>query len=150
MKFKAGDRVHVKRLDWEDVNFYATLEETATDGVFSLIDCSLKEYSDRAVIAPHRGGFGNEDYYTLATDEEDTEEPEVQHIKRENKIELDNHYIIKMKKDSYVQVVTSNYYFRFTENIKRANVYEDKSDAIEHAELIGGRVLNLKRYVEVE
>lgn len=78
MEFKAGDRVHVKKLDWEDVDFFATLEETATDGVFSLIDCSLKEYSGRAVIAPHRGGFGNEDYYTLATDEEDTEEPEVQ------------------------------------------------------------------------
>ncbi|WP_436888817.1 DUF3310 domain-containing protein [Mammaliicoccus sciuri] len=78
MEFKAGDRVHVKKLDWEDVDFFATLEETAIDGVFSLIDCSLKEYSGRAVIAPHRGGFGNEDYYTLATDEEDTEEPVIQ------------------------------------------------------------------------
>lgn len=80
MKFKSGDRVHVKRLDWEDVNFYATLEKTRTDGVFCLIDCSLKDYTGRAVIAPHRGGFGNEDYYTLASDEEDTEEPVIQRI----------------------------------------------------------------------
>ncbi|WP_204206041.1 DUF3310 domain-containing protein [Mammaliicoccus sciuri] len=80
MKFKHGDRVHVKRLDWEDVDFFATLEKTRKDGVLRLIDCSLKEYSRRAVLASHRGGFGNEDYYTLATDEEDTEEPEVQRI----------------------------------------------------------------------
>lgn len=101
MEFKAGDRVHVKKLDWEYVDFFATLEETATDGVFSLIDCSLKEYSGRAVIAPHRGGFGNEDYYTLVTeeskglkwsdgssaegtpimcDEEDSEEPIIQRM----------------------------------------------------------------------
>ncbi|MCP1288307.1 DUF3310 domain-containing protein [Mammaliicoccus sciuri] len=78
MEFKAGDRVHVTRLDWEDVNFYATLEKKKTDGAFRLIDCSLKEYSCRSVLASHRGGFGNEDYYTLATDEEDTEEPVIQ------------------------------------------------------------------------
>lgn len=80
MKFKHGDRVHVKRLDWEDVDFFATLEKTRKDGVLRLIDCSLKEYSRRAVLASHRGGFGNEDYYTLATDEEDTEEPVIQCI----------------------------------------------------------------------
>lgn len=80
MQFKAGDRVHVTRLDWEDVNFFATLEKTITDGVFRLIDCSLKDYTGRAVKAPHRGGFGNEDSYTLATDEEDTEEPVIQRI----------------------------------------------------------------------
>lgn len=80
MKFKHGDRVHVKRLDWEDVDFFATLEKTRKDGVLRLIDCSLKEYSRRAVLASHRGGFGNEDYYTLATDEEDTEEPVIQRI----------------------------------------------------------------------
>lgn len=80
MEFKAGDRVHVTRFDWENVDFYATLEKTSKDGVLRLIDCSLKEYSCRAVLASHRGGFGNEDYYTLATDEEDTEEAEVQHV----------------------------------------------------------------------
>ncbi|WP_049319288.1 hypothetical protein [Mammaliicoccus sciuri] len=80
MEFKAGDRVHVKRLDWEDVDFFATLEKTSKDGVLRLIDCSLKEYSRRAVLASHRGGFGNEDYYTLATDEEDTEEPVISYI----------------------------------------------------------------------
>lgn len=80
MEIKEGDRVHVKRLDWEDVDFFATLEKTKNDGVLRLIDCSLKEYSRRAVLASHRGGFGNEDYYTLATDEEDTEEPVIQRI----------------------------------------------------------------------
>ncbi|UXU72923.1 DUF3310 domain-containing protein [Mammaliicoccus sciuri] len=80
MKFKAGDRVHVTRFDWDDVDFYATLEKTSKDGVLRLIDCSLKEYSCRAVLASNRGGFGNEDYYTLATDEEDTEEPVIQRI----------------------------------------------------------------------
>ncbi|MEK4394390.1 DUF3310 domain-containing protein [Mammaliicoccus sp. FSL K6-3158] len=94
MEFKAGDRVHVKRLDWEDVDFFATLEKTRKDGVLRLIDCSLKEYSRRAVLASHRGGFGNEDYYTLATDEEDTEEPVIQRIEHINKaIEETKKYI---------------------------------------------------------
>lgn len=80
MEFKAGDRVHVTRLAWEDVDFFATLEEMRTDNAFGLINCSLKKYSGRSVVASHIDGFGNEDYYTLATDEEDTEEPVIQRI----------------------------------------------------------------------
>lgn len=82
MKFKAGDRVHVKKLDWEYVDFFATLEETATDGVFSLIDCTYHRYENVQVYTPKTNYFGpkNTDYYTLATDEEDTEEPVIQRI----------------------------------------------------------------------
>lgn len=80
MNFSVGDRIHVTRFCEENVDFYATLEKTKKDGVLRLNDCSLKEYSCRAVLESHRGGFGSEDFYTLATDEEDTEEPVIQRI----------------------------------------------------------------------
>ncbi|WP_192977827.1 hypothetical protein [Mammaliicoccus vitulinus] len=167
MRFKTGDRVHVTKLKKEVVDFYATLERASSSNehlLYRLKNCTNSIYENDVVWKEDSNFHGVKDYYTLATDEEDTDKPEIQYIsdmyneqnndgpyKRVSAIvNLDDQYIIKMKKDSYVQVVTSNYYFRFTENIKRANVYEDKSDAIEHAELIGGRVLNLKRYVEVE
>lgn len=82
MKFKAGDRVHVTRLNGEKVDFYATLKETRTDGVFCLIDCTYHRYETVQVYTPKTKYFGpkNIDYYTLATDEEDTEEPVIQRI----------------------------------------------------------------------
>lgn len=172
MKFKEGDRVHVTRLNGEKVDFYATLKETKTVGVFCLIDCTYHRYETVQVYTPKAKFFGPDktDYYTLATvedkhlrwsdgssaegeiyrDEEDTEPVEVQHIKRENKIELDNHYIIEVKKGLYVRNATSNYFFKFTKDINEADVYEYENAAIRHAEFVDGRVLNLKRYVEVE
>lgn len=81
MEFKAGDRVHVMRLDWKDVDFYATLENhNASVIAFSLSNCTEKEYNGEFVRKSEDRHFGDEDYYTLATDEEDTEEPVIQRI----------------------------------------------------------------------
>ncbi len=102
MKFKAGDRVHVTRLDGENVNFYGTLVDIG-GGLWELVDCSDSEYEKEEVLKDDETDFGVnlDDYYTLATDEnkglrwsdgssaegtpimcdeEDTEEPVIQHI----------------------------------------------------------------------
>ncbi|WP_239723687.1 DUF3310 domain-containing protein [Mammaliicoccus sp. A-M4] len=83
MKFKAGDRVHVTRLDGIKADFYATLSgfdsyyETA-----ELVNCTNRTLEGEDVYLPHDEDFGpnKDDYYTLATDEEDTEEPVIQRI----------------------------------------------------------------------
>lgn len=82
MEFKAGDRVHVTKLDGTKVDFYATLKETRANGVFYLIDCTNYRYESVQVYTPKTKDFGPDktDYYTLATDEEDTEEPVIQRI----------------------------------------------------------------------
>lgn len=80
MEFKAGDRVHVKRLDWwEDVDFFATLKERSLN-TFLLTNCTDKEHENKTVWKIKKGISRKEDYYTLATDEEDSEEPVIQRI----------------------------------------------------------------------
>ncbi|MEB6231423.1 DUF3310 domain-containing protein [Mammaliicoccus sciuri] len=81
MEFKAGDRVHVTRFESNDVDFYATLTDTGL-GIWELVNCSDCQYEGRTIYKETENKFGidKEDYYTLATDEEDTEEPEVQRI----------------------------------------------------------------------
>ncbi|MFT2142272.1 DUF3310 domain-containing protein [Mammaliicoccus sciuri] len=83
MEFKPGDRVHVTRLDWEDVDFYGTLKKCESNkNIFYLTKCTNKTYEHKRIVKHHVIGYGaaRRDYYTLATDEEDTEEPEVQRI----------------------------------------------------------------------
>lgn len=83
MEFKAGDRVHVTRLDGEKVDFYATL---TSFGSYSeptkLVNCTNRSREGLDVHLPNEMDFGPDrlDYYTLATDEEDTEEPVIQRI----------------------------------------------------------------------
>jgi len=76
MEFKEGDRVHVKRLDHNDVDFYGTLVDAGV-GIWELANCSDSEYENDQLFKGDETGFGvnRNDYYTLATDEEDTEEP---------------------------------------------------------------------------
>lgn len=157
MKFKDGDRVHVTRLDGNAVDFYGDIIMPTYNSLPpSLCNCSIRKYNNMFVVSPKSTDFGPDksDYYTLATNEEDTDKPEIQNITDMNndvlnhKIELDNHYIIEVKKGSYVQNATSNYFFKFTKDINNADVYEFKNAAMKHAEFVDGRVLNLKRYVE--
>lgn len=81
MKFKAGDRVHVTRLDGGKVNFYATLSEfDSYNEAADLVNCTDSSFEGAGVYLPNKTDFGPDkiDYYTLATDEEDTEEPVIQ------------------------------------------------------------------------
>lgn len=83
MEFKAGDRVHVTRLDWDDVDFYATLANfNEYDETADLVNCTDSSFEGVGVYLPNDKYFGAEeqDYYTLVTDEEDSEEPVIQRI----------------------------------------------------------------------
>lgn len=81
MEFKAGDRVHVTKLNHNDVDFYATLVD-AGENIWELDNCSDREYKYDEVYKENSLNFGKNqsDYYTLATDEEDTEKPVIQRI----------------------------------------------------------------------
>ncbi len=102
MEFKAGDRVHVTKLDGTKVDFYATLKETRTDAVFCLIDCTNYRYECVQVYSPKTKDFGPDksDFYTLATDEEDTEEPVIQRIEHINKAIKESENYIKEVQDN--------------------------------------------------
>ncbi|RIN80217.1 DUF3310 domain-containing protein [Mammaliicoccus sciuri] len=81
MKFKAGDRVHVTKLKKEDVDFYATLERASSSNahlLYRLKNCTNSIYENDVVWKEDSNFHGVRDYYTLATDEEDTEEPVIQ------------------------------------------------------------------------
>lgn len=81
MEFKDGDRVHVLRLNTNEVDFYATLKDYNDGHPFILSDCSDGRFECCSVFKPNTGevGLNRWDYYVLAEDEEDTEEPVVQH-----------------------------------------------------------------------
>lgn len=85
MEFKAGDRVHVTRFGHKEVDFYATLTDFYFDSyakTAQLVNCSNASFEGGDVYLPSDEYFGPDkaDYYTLATDEEDSEEPVIQHI----------------------------------------------------------------------
>lgn len=81
MKFKEGDRVRVLRLNTNEVDFYATLKDYNDGHPFILSNCSDGRFECCSVFKPNTGevGLNRWDYYVLAEDEEDTEEPVVQH-----------------------------------------------------------------------
>ncbi|MDT0711053.1 DUF3310 domain-containing protein [Mammaliicoccus sciuri] len=83
MEFKVGDRVHVTRLNGEKVDFYATLTDFCFDQyakTAQLDNCSNASFEGGDVYLPSDEYFGPDkaDYYTLVTDEEDSEEPVIQ------------------------------------------------------------------------
>ncbi|WP_058591745.1 DUF3310 domain-containing protein [Mammaliicoccus sciuri] len=100
MKFKAGDRVHVRMLNGIKTDFYATLG-SCDEFYFKLTDCTNTLFDNFKVYRPNTEEYGlnGYHYYTLATDEnkglrwsdgssaegtpimcdeEDTEEPVIQ------------------------------------------------------------------------
>ncbi len=81
MEFKAGDRVHVTRFESNDVDFYAMLTDADRD-IWELVNCTDFQYEGLAIYKEIENKFGidKEDFYTLTTDEEDTEEPVIQRV----------------------------------------------------------------------
>lgn len=82
MEFETGDKVHVKRLGGKEVDFYATIGDFAPYGeMIELINCTNKSSESVGAYLPNNEDFGPDktDYYTLTTDEEDSEEPEIQY-----------------------------------------------------------------------
>ena len=73
MKFKEGDRVHVLRLNTNEVDFYATLKDYNDGHPFILSDCSDGRFENSSVFKPNTGevGLNRWDYYVLAEDEEE-------------------------------------------------------------------------------
>lgn len=82
MKFKEGDRVHVKRLAKKDVDFYGTISEVIPSAnYYFLMNCTYEKGESVRIFKPNSMFFGKnrQDYYVPAEDEEDTEEPVIQH-----------------------------------------------------------------------
>ena len=81
MEFKAGDRVHVMKLNGVKTDFHATLG-SYDESRFLLTDCSMNLFNTFKIHKPNTEEYGLNaySYYSLATDEEDTEEPVIQRI----------------------------------------------------------------------
>ena len=80
MKFKEGDRVRVLRYKGEYVDFYGRISEVSSQYYF-LGCCTVSTFKLPIVLLkPNNRFFGPDktDYYVLAEDEEDTEEPVIQ------------------------------------------------------------------------
>lgn len=180
MKFKEGDRVHVLRFLREEVDFYATMK-IANDRIGILTNCTDAKFTGRLIALPTHLAFGEDrrDYYVLTgdeptlrwsdgssadgeiyRDEEDTEEPVIQHIndmynevpkekEQKQKVELKKQYIIEVKKGLYVDYVDSKEAFYFTKDITKACVFKNREYPTKFAEIIDAKILEIKRYVEV-
>lgn len=104
MKFKEGDRVRVFRLNNSNVDFFTTLRYVNLPGLYQMIDSTDSNYNEHLLRKSNQRNFGpdKDDYYVLAEDEEnkrtindlntnayetklvtedeeDTEEPVIQH-----------------------------------------------------------------------
>lgn len=148
MRFKNGDRIHVKRLYGYNVDFYATFNYLDND-IAELTDCSLEEFNTTKVYLPVSLKFGPDrvDYYILVADEEDSEEPEVQHISGKNY--LNTQFVVEVNKGLYVQKIKGNT-FKFTKNIEEALFfsYYFESIADDIVEQLNGKKYEVVRYME--
>lgn len=162
MKFKEGDRVRVLRLNNSNVDFFTTLRYVNSPGLYQMIDSTDSIYNGQLLRKSNHRNFGpdKDDYYVLAEDEEDTEEPVIQRIndmynevpkekEQKQKVELKKQYIIEVKKGLYVDYVDSKEAFYFTKDITKACVFKNREYPTKFAEIIDAKILEIKRYVEV-
>ena len=121
MEFGTGDKVHVTRLDGEKVDFYATIGDLYQHGeLMELVNCTDKSFKGVGVYLPNDKDFGpdEDDYYTLVTDEEDSELPAIQHDKLIKDIERLRGALIKTQNlaDELMDIQVK--YNRLTEHIR--------------------------------
>ena len=110
MKFKEGDRVRVLRLNTNEVDFYATLKDYNDGHPFILSNCSDGRFECCSVFKPNTGevGLNRWDYYVLAEDEEDTEEPIIQHT-TDNVNHPDHYNYGEIEIIDFIEQVTQHY-----------------------------------------
>lgn len=81
MNFSVGDRIHVTRFCEDQVDFYGTISFMGLYN-FEINNCSDIEFENKLISMADSEFFGldSEDYYTLVAEQEDSEEPVIQHI----------------------------------------------------------------------
>lgn len=110
MKFKEGDRVRVLRYKGEYVDFYGRVSEVSSQYYF-LGCCTVSTFKlPIFLLKPSNLFFGTDktDYYVLAEDEEDTEEPIIQHTK--DPVNHPDHYNYgEIEIIDFIEQVTQHY-----------------------------------------
>lgn len=113
MEFKAGDRVHVIQHNGSAVDFYATLRELSKN-FFLLTNCTDEKFKGDFIRKSEINCFGpnKTDYYTLATDEEDTEEPVIQRITdTHDPVNKPSHYMLgNIEVKDIIAIVADKYH----------------------------------------
>ncbi|QDR65007.1 hypothetical protein FPV13_08975 [Mammaliicoccus sciuri] len=135
MEFKAGDRVRVLRLNGKKVNFFTTLKCTTLPAYYQTTDSSDSNYDGYNLRNPWNYYFGIDryDYYTLATDEEDTEEPEVQHV--------DDQFSFARSKNYEIQ--------EYIQGVSGASVIKNKKERLDNMPTIKTKKrMNKKEYAQ--
>ena len=109
MEFKAGDRVHVLRLNGVKTDFHATLG-SYDESRFLLTDCSMNLFNTFKIHKPNTEEYGLNaySYYSLATDEEDTEAPVIQRT-TDNVNHPDHYNYGEIEIIDFIEQVTEHY-----------------------------------------
>lgn len=157
MEFKVGDIVHVTRLVWKDVDFYATLQETNSflgHPLYRLVNCTNFDYQNYLVRKENSDLYGVRDYYTLVAEQEDSEEPVISYINDMNN-EVPTKYVVEVQ-GSYVNDIhlrgstkMGGYWGSYTpdnEKLDIRNVWitDDYRKALGIAYLVNGEVRKFK------
>ncbi|WP_257213169.1 hypothetical protein [Mammaliicoccus sciuri] len=157
MNFKNGDRVRVTKFCWEDVDFYATLQETNSflgRPLYRLVNCTNFDYQNYLVRKENSDLYGVRDYYTLAAEQEDSEEPVINYI-HDMYNEVPTKYVVEVQ-GSYVNDIhlrgstkMGGYWGSYTpdnEKLDIRNVWitDDYRKALGIAYLVNGEVQKFK------
>lgn len=155
MNFSVGDRIHVTRFCEEKVDFYATISFMGLYN-FEINNCSDIEFENKMIAMPDTEFFGldSEDYYTLAAEQEDSEEPVIKYI-HDTYNDVPTRYVVEVQ-GSYVNDIhlrgstkMGGYWGSYTpdnEKLDIRNVWitDDYRKALGIAYLVNGEVQKFK------
>lgn len=155
MNFSVGDRIHVTRFCEEKVDFYATISFMGLYN-FEINNCSDIEFENNLISMPDSEFFGldSEDYYTLAAEQEDSEEPVINYI-HDMYNDVPTKYVVEVQ-GSYVNDIhlrgstkMGGYWGSYTpdnEKLDIRNVWitDDYRKALGIAYLVNGEVQKFK------
>lgn len=155
MNFSVGDRIHVTRFCEEKVDFYATISFMGLYN-FEINNCSDIEFENKLIAMPDSEFFGldSEDYYTVAAEQEDSEEPVIQRI-NDMYNDVPTQYVVEVQ-GSYVNDIhlrgstkMGGYWGSYTpdnEKLDIRNVWitDDYRKALGIAYLVNGEVQKFK------